>query len=180
MVSGQAFLSVREVANELLAPSRRVEDGFDRTLTRAFEVGFDPRAMYALSLYRALMSAAGADPELHTRIGRGTIDRDLRSGPYRFLLRVLSVRTVASIAPRILASYYSHGDVRVQPSGRHALEVHWTDMSGFDGPLWRAMDGASRRVLELAGAKDLRWDRVEGGGDGDAGMVVHASWAASR
>jgi hypothetical protein len=149
-------------------------------LARSFRAGlvfsgnWYPLSWYA-DLHRAAQQAAGAGPELARTIGLEAVRDDL-SGIYRIFLLVVSPEFVLGKAPLLFNTYYDTGTMTVTDAARGHARAQWRGCAGFDQNLWLDVEGSCQAGLEAAGARDVAFTVLAGGGDGDATMELEARW----
>jgi hypothetical protein len=141
--------------------------------------GFISAGWYPLAHLRAIfgaaMQATGRDIELVRELSREATSADFR-GIYRLLTFVLSPEFIMRRAPNIFGRYYDTGSLTV-PEARHGyLEAQFRGCVGFDHVLWADILAGAAAVIEICGAKDLRFRVVRGGGDGDDECDVACEW----
>ena len=127
------------------------------------------------SLHAAAQEATGAGPELSRRLGNAAMRADFR-GVYRIFLVVLSPESLVSKSARVFSTYYTRGAMHVSEKARGFVRVSFADCVGFDRNLWSDVVGSSEAGLELCGAKDIRFETLRGGGDGDDFFEIEVRW----
>jgi hypothetical protein len=149
-------------------------------LARSFRAGlvfsgnWYPLAWYA-ALHQAAQKATGAGPELARAIGLEAVRDDL-SGIYRIFLLVVSPEFVLGKAPLLFSTYYDTGTMTVTDPARGRARAQWHGCAGFDRNLWLDVEGSCQAGLEAAGARDVTFTVLAGGGDGDTTMELEARW----
>ncbi len=126
------------------------------------------------AIFGAAMTATSRDLELVRAISRDSTLDDFR-GIYRLLTFVLSPEFIMRRGPGIFGRYYDTGSLEVVARAGYA-EAHYRGCAGFDHVLWADVLAGSGAVLEACGARDLKFDVVRGGGDGDVDCDVVCRW----
>lgn len=138
-----------------------------------------PGGWYPLEWYRLLHASAqqatARGPELSRDLARSSMHDDF-SGIYRLITFVIAPQTLIKKAPQIMKLYYSHGNVEIPRAQAGMARAVFTDCQGFDKNLWEDAIGSCVGVLEACRAKEVRTEIVEGGQDGDEGLVLDARW----
>ena len=136
--------------------------------------GWYPLA-HCRAIFGAAMAATGRDLELVRALSREATREDFR-GIYRLLTFVLSPEYLMHRSQGLFSRYYDTGSL-VVPVARHGYcEAHYQGCVGFDRVLWADVIAGSAAVLEICGAKDLTFEIVRGGGDGDEECYAKSEW----
>lgn len=134
---------------------------------------------YPISWYRmmwkAIREATGEGTEIAHQIGRETMRADM-TGIYRLVFKIVSPQTVLSLSTKIFSNYYDSGKLEVLESQTGYARARWNGCRGFDRNMWVEVFGASEMLLELAGAKKLRFHVHVGGRDDDEHAEAIAVW----
>jgi hypothetical protein len=181
-VKGSAFLSVRRSLGELRgadAVDAAIEAASDDVSQALRHRGIAATGWYPIAWYRAwlagIRAGLGEGPGVLREIGARCADNDLK-GVYRVFTRLLSPTLIFSLTPRFFKSFYDTGTAEIVDSRGGFTHARWTGCTGFDANMWQEMVGSSQRVLELAGASNVRARIVSGGQDGDDHMELTAHW----
>jgi hypothetical protein len=142
----------------------------DRFLTS----GWYPVEQYK-QVYTAAMQAVGRGPELGRELGRDATLNDFR-GIYRLFTLVLSPEFLMKRAPPIFNRYYDTGKLELKTVQRGLAEARYSGCPGFDRLLWEDVIGGTIAILEVAGAREVRVECLEGGGDHDAECALRVRW----
>lgn len=126
------------------------------------------------SIFGAAMQATGRDVELVRELSREATKDDFR-GIYRLLTFVLSPEFIMRRGPSVFSRYYDTGTLSVTARAGYA-EARYRGCVGFDRVLWEDANAGAGAVLEVCGAKELRYKIVRGGGDGDEECDAVAEW----
>ncbi len=139
-----------------------------------------PMAWVGLGDYAALLRAAErelgtGDGMLAVDIGVTTADREL-STTHRLFMRTSTPTMALERIPQLFRTYHSGGRVEVEraPTGGHRIEVHELDPDTLPHAL--AWSGFCRRLLELAGGRDVRSSVVACRERGDDRTVTVVRW----
>lgn len=136
--------------------------------------GWYPVEWYA-DLLQAVVKASHGGSDVIRNIATMSVEHDVR-GVYRFFVEHLKPATVLSVYGKLFPRYYSPGKLTVIREDARHFTVHVRDCLGFTALMWQEIHASGRHLLTLSGASNVR-DRVtKGGRDGDAFMVVEASW----
>lgn len=127
------------------------------------------------SIFGAAMSATGRELDLVRDLSRSATREDFR-GIYRLLTFVLSPEFLMRRSPSVFGRYYDTGTLTVPIARAGYCEAQYRGCAGFDRVLWEDALAGSAAVLEACGAKQIRFERVRGGGDGDVDCDVVAEW----
>jgi hypothetical protein len=139
-----------------------------------FSGNWYPLAWYR-ELHRAAQQATGAGPELARAIGYESVKADL-SGIYKIFILVVSPQFLLARAPRLFGNYYDTGTMTVLEAERGRARARWSGCAGFDANVWQDILGGCEAALHAAGAKELVFDTITGGGDADQTLEVTARW----
>jgi hypothetical protein len=127
------------------------------------------------ALFGAVMEATGRDLEVVRELSREATRDDFR-GIYRLLTFVLSPEFLMRRGPAIFGRYYDTGTLVVPIARSGYCEAQYRGCVGFDSVLWADLNAGSLAVLEVCGAKELKYTIVRGGGDGDEECDVVGEW----
>jgi hypothetical protein len=127
------------------------------------------------ALFGAVMQATGRDLDVVRELSREATRDDFR-GIYRLLTFVLSPEFIMRRGPNIFGRYYDTGSLTVPVARSGYVEAQYRGGVGFDRVLWADLHAGSAAVLEVCGAKDLKYTIVRGGGDGDEDCDVVGEW----
>lgn len=134
---------------------------------------------YPVAWHRALhvsaQASTGLGRDLARRIGYEGMREDL-GGVYRFIGSMLAPETLARIGNRLWTSYWSGGVVETVEHATGHMRSSFTGCHGFDRNSWEDIIGSCHAILDVAGAKDVRFRVLEGGGDGASNMLLDARW----
>ncbi len=134
-----------------------------------------PTVWYPVGFYRALLAFVRAEaPERLEAVIRGAT-RDTVGVIHRALMRVFSPDTLVSRSARIFGTYFEGNMESHLRSPGFAL-VKWSSCHGFDGNCWAAQLHTLSELIAMAGVARYSRAVVEGGRDGDSGMVVEVHW----
>jgi hypothetical protein len=145
----------------------------------ALREGFDGKAWYPVAWYREMCAAAqqvtGEGLLAIARVARMSATSEF-SGVHRVLLLFVSPQRLLSIAARVFGRYYSEGSVEAASRGSNSAQVRWIGCTGFDESLWHDTFHASTVAIELCGGKNVSFDLISGGRDGEDQATVVFSW----
>lgn len=127
------------------------------------------------ALFGAVMQATGRDLDVVRELSRDATRDDFR-GIYRLLTFVLSPEFLMRRGPGIFGRYYDSGTLTVPVARNGYCEAQYRGCAGFDHVLWTDLHAGSAAVLEVCGAKDLKYRVVRGGGDGDEDCDIVGEW----
>lgn len=115
------------------------------------------------------------DGMLAVDVGVTTADREL-STTHRLFMRTSTPTMALERIPQLFRTYHSGGRVEVEraPTGGHRIEVHDLDPDTLPHAL--AWSGPCRRLLELAGGRDVRSSVVACRERGDDRTVTVVRW----
>ncbi|MFW6049531.1 MAG: hypothetical protein ACODAU_00065 [Myxococcota bacterium] len=185
-VKGVAFRSVeRSLAQLRGAPAveRAIEATDPEVGSRLRLRGIVSGGWYPIEWYRAwlagIRAGTGEGRDLLREIGAQCASNDLK-GIYRFFLKMLSPERIFEFTPRFFNNFYDTGKAEIVASRTGYTHARYTGCTGFDGNMWAEAMGSAERVLELAGARHVRFRRFAGGEDGDDHLEVEAHWAVGR
>ncbi|MGZ3406120.1 MAG: hypothetical protein ACXVAN_06715 [Polyangia bacterium] len=136
--------------------------------------GWYPLA-HCRAIFGAAMQTTGRDIELVRELSREATRNDFR-GIYRLLTFVLSPEFLMRRSPGIFHRYYDTGSLTLPVARTGYIEAHYQGCVGFDKVLWADLLAGSATVLEICGAKDLRFEVLRGGGDGDQECYLKSEW----
>jgi hypothetical protein len=127
------------------------------------------------AIFAAAMQATGRDLALVRDLSREGTKDDFR-GIYRLLTFVLSPEFIMRRGPSVFARYYDTGTLTVPVARAGYAEAHYRGCAGFDRILWEDVNAGAAAVLEVCGAKELRYEIARGGGDGDEDCDAVCEW----
>lgn len=136
--------------------------------------GWYPVEWYA-DLLLAVVKASNGGSEVIRNIATMSVEHDVR-GVYRFFVEHLNPATVLSVYGKLFPRYYSPGNLTVVREDFHQFTVHIRDCLGFTSLMWQEIYASGQHLLTLSGASNVRDRITKGGRDGDAFMIVEASW----
>ena len=139
-----------------------------------------PVAWFPLEIYEALLVSAERvlgqkDGSVAFEIGAATAARDLPSTHRLFMQSATPAMALARI-PQLWRTYHSRGDVVISqvPAGGWRLEVR--DVAPDPHLHAMAMAGFYGKLLELAGARDVRVALLSSRGRGDERTITSLRW----
>jgi hypothetical protein len=125
---------------------------------------------YPLEWYRgihaAIVSATGEGERIICEIERESARYDM-TGIYKVAFKVLSPETLIGISARLFSTYYDTGKLEKVESRKGYVRMRWTGCKGFNRTIWAGMFASCEVMLELAGAKNVRFHTLSGGGEHD-------------
>ncbi len=124
-------------------------------------------------LYVALSSVT-QQRGLPRRISKRATTDDMR-GIYAFVIKLASASTLASVAPRVLATYFrgpSVSTVHLEPGH---VRYQFKDFRGFDAALWEDMTSGIETILSLSGLERVM-SEVEEADRGDGDSLISIRW----
>ncbi len=180
---GACFLGFRDVIRERYGEAvwlevvGRLDGELRAALTNDVLVanGWYALGWYA-QLHRVAREVLATNGELARDVGRLSTYRDLRSGPRRVLVELLSPQALVRNAHRVFGSYYESGRLTVDEAVAGRARARWSRCRDFDRNIWEDVFGGCVGALEAAGARDIRLERVAGGEDGDEDAAIVATW----
>jgi hypothetical protein len=93
---------------------------------------------------------------------------------FALFLRVLSPGFVLDRSTTIVRRYFDRGHLGIPKRGSHHATIVARDLPGFDPYLWSDFRGSMTATLEVAGAREVTIDLVDGGIDDHA--TFDARW----
>jgi hypothetical protein len=126
-------------------------------------------------LLRAARTALREDAMLAWRLSHDATREDFR-GIFAVAIRLLSPQTIFRHARRLLLFYWRGGTVDVPEVRSGYGRLNFAGWEGFDENIWLDMLGGIVALLEVVGAKDVRWKILAGGDDSDH-MDVEVRWS---
>jgi hypothetical protein len=127
------------------------------------------------ALHAALCKLSNAGPELSRSLGRRSAQLNFTT-VHKAFISVLSPEFVIARAPRVFASYYDTGQMRIVESRPGMSRALWTGCKGFDRNLWQGTIGHCEGALMLSGVDNFRVRVDRGGNDNDDYMDATAFW----
>jgi uncharacterized protein (TIGR02265 family) len=127
--------------------------------------------------HAALREATGRGLEVARQVGLDSSQKDLKTGVFRVLLKLISPMFLLERAPSLFRSYIEYGRLDVRHLGDHEVELGFAGCAGFDAALFQDLLGGCEGALLAAGATNVRIDLLDGGGDNDEHALVRASWS---
>lgn len=183
MVKGQSFHAVLRAFEDLRGAAHRqaVLAELPGEVGEALRGGFLLSAnFYPVAWYRELFATGArlAPGALHfaREVGRASGERDI-SGIYKVLFRALSTELVIRQSPRLFRIVYQGGQIDVLEARKGFARIAYSECWGFDGNVWQDAIGGAEACFRATGTKSLSLRVEEGGGDGDATMVVQVRWS---
>jgi hypothetical protein len=138
-----------------------------------------PTVWYPVGFYRALLAFIGwEDPARLEGVIRGAT-RDTVGVIHRALMRVFSPDTLISRSARIFGTYFE-GEMESHLRSSGFAMVRWSSCHGFDGNCWAAQLHTLSELIAMAGVARCGRAVVEGGRDGDSGMLVEVHWGETQ
>lgn len=133
---------------------------------------------YPVEWYRRLHHAArkvlGRGTDLPFELGHSMMCSDL-GGVYRIFTLLATPKMLLSSAARVFGAYWT-ADLEILESDRRSALARWSGCVGFDENIWCDVMGGSHAVLESAGGKHVKIERLAGGLDGDASLDALVTW----
>ena len=183
-VKGVAFRTVELCFRELFGDEAhgRARILMPEALANAYAYGsLMAASWYPVEWYRdafaAFRRATGKGPELAREVGRLAARHDMRGVHKQILAKLISPQVLLGMSQRVFNTYYDTGTIQSEESRRGYARVRCGGCSGWDENMWSELVGSCESLLEIAGAKHVRSHIIEGGGNGDAGIVLEARWA---
>lgn len=134
---------------------------------------------YPIEWYRQLHAAAqkatGEGPALSRLVAKEGLAWDFRH-VHKLVRVALTPETLMRLSSYVIRFYFNFGKMSVVETKPGWGRAEFASFEGFDANLWQDMLGGIEAVLELAGARDVVIEVLEGGGDGDAAMTAQARW----
>ncbi len=119
-----------------------------------------PSSWYPMSAFLHFMQEARRelgpkDPELLRQMGRASCDYGMTT-VYRVFFKLGSPEFVIGRASGVFSSYYDTGSVRIVERGPGLAIVELADFDGAGPEFCERLHGWMERILELAGARNVR------------------------
>jgi len=136
-----------------------------------------PMAWLPLGLFEAILAAVdrdGAEPGRTQAAGRAAAEREL-STTHRLFLQTASPATVLDRLPHLHRVYFSRGDARVTLAVNGA-RIDVDGMSAESPALVAWLSGFWQRMLELAGAREVKVIATSARGRGEERTSVTLRW----
>jgi uncharacterized protein (TIGR02265 family) len=138
----------------------RVIDRLDPPDREVFHHGILPSSWYPMSAFLHFMQEArrqlgSQDKELLRHMGVASCDYGM-STVYRIFFKLGSPEFVIGRASGVFSSYYDTGRVRIVDSGPGRAIVELEDFDGAGPEFCERLHGWMERILELAGARNVR------------------------
>jgi hypothetical protein len=108
---------------------------------------------------------------------RAAVARDLSSGVYKYVVRLLTPEWLVRRSVYLFGSYYRNGEALCTITGARQGRMSFKKCVSFDRALWEDITGGCIGILEAAGAKSVHEHDRQGGGDGDDWMDVGFIWS---
>lgn len=141
--------------------------------------GITPAGWYPIASYREMLHAIvrvlPGESQVPHQCARWAIQRDL-SGIYRVLLFLLTPESIINKAPRVVRQYWRGGKMEVFEARPGMGWARFDGWLGFDQNVWEDVLGGVEGALEAAGARNVRFQVLAGGGDGDDVCEFAARW----
>jgi eukaryotic-like serine/threonine-protein kinase len=139
-----------------------------------------PMAWIALHEYVDLLRAAertlgASDGALTLRVGRATADRELTT-THRLFMQTTTPAMAVERIPQIFRTYHQPGKAKVEPAPAGGYRVTVEGLNPDTLPHALVMSGFYHRMLELAGAQDVRSAVVSCRERGDDATVTTLRW----
>jgi hypothetical protein len=154
----------------------------DLALRRKLEGVILPMAWLPLALFDALLAAADRDHNDTARAaaaGRAAAEREL-STTHRLFLQTATPASVLDRLPHLHRVYFSRGEARVSavtnPATSHGTRVEIDGLGPESPSLVAWLSGFWQRMLELAGARDVKVVGVTSRARGDERSSVTIRW----
>jgi len=128
-------------------------------------------------VYVAAQEVTGLGLELPHVLSRENIKKDL-GRIYAIFVRWLSPEYVISRAARLFNTYYDTGSFVIDEVRKGYVRARLTGCHGFNKNLWVGLLGGCEAALIASGVKNIRFNVLKGGGDGDSDMEFEATWGA--
>jgi hypothetical protein len=174
LIAGLARLEGPEAVAKMI-PLLPAELGRAVKLNSFLSGGWYPIEDYRL-LHAAMQKVTGRGPDISYQVGKDATLEDFR-GIYRILTFVLSPEFLMKRSGPLFNRYYDTGKLTILEAKRGMGRAHFTGCTGFNRALWEDTIGGTMGILEACGAKDVAWNRLEGGGDGDDHLLLTATWS---
>lgn len=138
-------------------------------------VSWIPAALY-VSLFEGEERLWGTgDGRLFQRAAAAVAFDDL-SGVMKLFMKVGTPSFIASRFPAIWRRYFSAGELRVEESQPHRLEIELDGARPYGTAGCQGTLGWTRQALEYAGARDLRIDHPECLFAGSRHCIIRYAW----
>jgi serine/threonine protein kinase len=154
----------------------------DVALRRKLEGVILPMAWLPLGLFDALLAAADRDHGEATRAaaaGRAAAEREL-STTHRLFLQTATPSSVLDRLPHLHRVYFSRGEARVSPvtnpATSHGTRIEVEGIGPESQSLVAWLSGFWQRMLELAGARDVKVVGITSRARGDERSSVTIRW----
>jgi hypothetical protein len=154
----------------------------DLALRRKLEGVILPMAWLPLGLFDGLLAAADRDHGEATRAaaaGRAAAEREL-STTHRLFLQTATPASVLDRLPHLHRVYFSRGEARVSavtnPATSHGTRIEVDGLGAESPSLVAWLSGFWQRMLELAGARDVKVVAMSSRGRGDDKSSVTIRW----
>lgn len=121
-------------------------------------------------LYVALGRVAPQERGLPRRISARATTEDMR-GIYAFIVKLVTPTTLATYAPRVVATYFRGPSVSTEHIERGLVRFRFERFVGFDAALWEDMLSGCETILRIAGLSEVRSEIAEGGGRNPEALV---------
>ena len=139
-----------------------------------------PMAWLSLEDFAAVISTAereigSKDGALAVRLGRFIGEREM-STTHRLFMKTATPAMAIERLPRLFRTYHSHGEIDVDPHnhGGYKLVTAGLEPDSLSHAL--LVSGFCQRMLEMAGARDVRASVVACRGRGDETTVTAIRW----
>jgi hypothetical protein len=138
-----------------------------------------PTVWYPVGFYRALLTFVRAEDPARLEAVIRSATRDTVGVIHRALMRMFSPDTLISRSARIFGTYFE-GEMESRLRSPGFALVKWSSCHGFDGNCWAAQLHTLSELVAMAGVARCSRAVVEGGRDGDSGMVVEVHWGEAE
>jgi hypothetical protein len=170
LIRGAGAQAPGEVRDALL---RRV----DPELKDALETNsLGPTVWYPVAWHRTILGFIAEErgaAQLAESVRRST--RDNLGTVHRVLMRALSPASLMTRSAMIFSSFFE-GRCEAEAREVGLTYVRWSECQGFDRNCWFAQLTTIDELVSMTGAKQIRRAVLEGGRDGDPGMLVELAW----
>lgn len=134
---------------ERLAPSDR------EPLEQVLASSWYPMDAFLHFMQEAQRQLGAQEPDVVRNMGRASCDYGMTT-VYKVFFKLGSPEFVISRAAGVFSSYYDEGGIRIVESGRGRAAVELTGFEGGAPQFCERLHGWMQRILELAGAKNVR------------------------
>ncbi len=179
MMKGQWFTSALQVLRGAATP-QQLEQIFDLCPTagpmfRRKEIvssGWYPLPPY-VEFHQAMVKVLG--PLIIERVAREGTTNDVNQ-MFRFVLKLFSTDSVASMGPRIFGTYCKVAHVVVLNKSPGRIESEIRDFHGCIATIFEEAIVTSATFVSLGSGKDVGWKVLDGGKTGDSHCRFELTW----